>query len=345
MKTSPVEIQADWRYCEEILPQVSRTFALNIGELEGELYRAVLLGYLLFRIADTFEDNSYQSEEEKIEALLAFAEIFKGHKSLEERLRLYEPLRYRWTEVSPEKDLVEHGDRVLRCYFDLPPLYREIMDPRVVETAEGMAGFQRRKLEQGGRFFQPRDLADLEEYCYYVAGNVGIMLTQLFCLREGLPRQELERRQVQFGLALQLTNIVKDYTKDLERGWCYIPISVTEKYGLGPEELRDLSPDEGRKILRELVPRVVYHFDSTLSYIKILPERERDIRLFCLIPFVLAYYTLLQIVEGRGEKLSRPQVAAILEKCRLFVSSNGKFEEDYLTVRKTLLSSLSTVPL
>jgi farnesyl-diphosphate farnesyltransferase len=344
MKTSLDETQTDWDYCEEILPRVSRTFALNIGELEGETYRAVLLGYLLFRIADTFEDNSHQSEAEKIEALLTFAEIFKGGKSLEERLRWYEPLKYRWAEDSPEKDLVEHGDRVLRCYFDLPPFYREIMDPRIVETAEGMAMFQRRKLEQGGRFFQPRDLAELENYCHYVAGNVGVMLTQIFCLRKGLPRQELEKRQVQFGLALQLTNIVKDYTKDLERGWCYIPISVTEKCGLGPEELCHLSPEESRRILQELVPRVIYHFDSTLHYIKILPEQEKDIRLFCLIPFVLAYYTLLQIVEGGEEKLSRSQVAAILEKCRLFVNSNGKFEEDYLKARKMLLALLSAVP-
>jgi len=341
MKTSQVQAQVDWKYCEEILPRVSRTFALNIGELEGKTHRAVLLGYLLFRIADTFEDNDHQSEEEKIEALLKFAEIFQGHKSLEERLRLYEPLKFRWAEDSPEKNLVENGDCVLRCYFDLPQIYREIMDPRIVETAEGMARFQRRKLEQGGKFFQPRDLTDLEDYCHYVAGNVGVMLTQIFCLREGLPRRELEKRQVQFGLALQLTNIVKDYTKDLERGWCYIPTSVTEKYGLGPEELRHLSTEESRKILQELVPRVVYHFDSTLNYIKILPEGEKDVRLFCLIPFVLAYYTLLQIVEGKGEKLSRPQVATILDKCRLFVNSNGQFEEDYLEVRKALISLLS----
>ncbi|HEY64874.1 MAG TPA: squalene/phytoene synthase family protein [Caldilineae bacterium] len=338
MKTLQVETKADWEYCEEVLPKVSRTFALNIGELEGETRRAVLLGYLLFRIADTFEDNDHQSEEEKIKALLEFAEIFKGHKGLEERLSLYEPLKFRWAEDSPEKNLVENGDRVLRCYFDLPQIYRETMDPHVVETAEGMARFQKRKLEQGGKFFQPRDLTDLEDYCYYVAGNVGVMLTQIFCLREGLPKRELEKRQVQFGLALQLTNIVKDYTKDLERGWCYIPASVTEKYGLKPEDLRHLSIEESKKILQELVPRVVYHFDSTLNYIKILPEREKDIRLFCLIPFVLAYYTLLQIVEGKGEKLSRPQVATILDKCKLFVGSNGRLEEDYLEVRKALIS-------
>ena len=109
-------IKADWVYCEEMLPQVSRTFALNIGKLKGETHRAVLLGYLLFRIADTFEDNGCQTEEEKIRSLLRFAVIFEGDKNLEERLKLYEPLRSSLKEESPEKNLVENGDRVFRCW-------------------------------------------------------------------------------------------------------------------------------------------------------------------------------------------------------------------------------------
>ena len=335
-------MKADWQYCEEMLPQVSRTFALNIGKLKGETYRAVLLGYLLFRIADTFEDNDYQTEEEKIQSLHELAKVFKNHRSLEERQRLYEPLKFRWREESPEKDLVENGDRVLRCYLELPRVYQEIMDPRVAQTAEGMAKFQKRKLEQGTGIFQLQDLEDLENYCFYVAGNVGIMLTQIFCLRESIfaVKSELEKRQVGFGLALQLTNIARDYFKDLKRGWCYIPASVTSKYQLRPEELENLSPEDRRSILRELAPRVVEHFDSTSKYIEVLPKEERDIRLFCLIPFVLAYNTLIQIAENRGNKLSRPQVAAILAKCELFARSNGRFKEDYLKARKKLVSFL-----
>lgn len=340
MKNLPVQTNADWEYCEEMLPKVSRTFALNIGKLEGKTYRAVLLGYLLFRIADTFEDNHHQSEEEKIKTLYNFAEVFKGNKGLEERLRLYKRLELGWGGETPEEGLVENGDRVLRCYFELPGVYREIIAPCLIESAEGMASFQKRKLEYGAEVFQLRDLSDLENYCYYVAGDIGMMLTQIFCLRESLlaSKPNLEKNQLQFGLALQFTNIVKDYAKDMERGWCYIPASITQKLELSPEQLHYLSAEGRRKILKELVPRVVQHFDSTLSYIKALPKAEKDIRLFCLIAFVLAYNTLLQIVEGKGNKLTRPQVAAILEECEFFAISNRKLEEDYLKARKILSS-------
>ena len=42
----PVKTRTDWQYCEKILPEVSRTFALNIGALKGDTHKATLLGYL-----------------------------------------------------------------------------------------------------------------------------------------------------------------------------------------------------------------------------------------------------------------------------------------------------------
>jgi farnesyl-diphosphate farnesyltransferase len=322
----------DWDYCEEILPKVSRTFALNIGRLKGETYRATLLGYLLFRIADTFEDSRVPCPK-KIEALHGFAQTFEGNKPLEERLGLYESLvgRLLEDEGSPEAHLVKNGGRVLRCYFDLPAAYREIMDPRIVETAFGMAKFQMRKEESKQDIFQLRDLNELREYCYYVAGNVGVMLTQLFCLRDGLlaTKPRLLERQVDFGLALQLTNIVKDHLKDLERGWCYIPASVIKI-----EEIHQ--PEAKGKILKEMLPHLVEHLDATLGYIETIPKKEKDIRLFCLIPFVLAYNTLIEVGNGK-EKLSRPQVAAILGQCEIFARSNDLLRRDYLGARRKLL--------
>lgn len=322
----------DWNYCQEILPKVSRTFALNIGKLKGETYHATLLGYLLFRIADTFEDSMVPCQK-KIEALRGLAQIFAGNKPLEERLGLYESLVGKlWKdEESPEADLVKNGGRVLRCYFDLPAAYREIMDPRIVETALGMEKFQMRKEESKEDIFQLRDLNELREYCYYVAGNVGVMLTQLFCLRDGLlpAKPKLVERQVDFGLALQLTNIVKDHLKDLERGWCYVPRSVMKI-----EEIHQ--PEAKGKILKQILPHLVVHLDATLGYIEAIPKSEKDIRLFCIIPFVLAYNTLLEIGNGK-EKLSRPQVAAILSQCEIFARSNGLLKRDYFEARRKLM--------
>ena len=54
-----------WAYAEEILLQVSRTFALNINVLKGKLHKSILLAYLYLRIADTVEDDPEMCAVEK----------------------------------------------------------------------------------------------------------------------------------------------------------------------------------------------------------------------------------------------------------------------------------------
>ncbi len=325
----------DWVYCREMLQKVSRTFALNITQLHGDIFKAVLLGYLLFRIADTFEDNLYQGEEEKIADLEDFSEIFRGNKDLHQRLRLYESLKFRWNENSYEKDLIENGSIVLRCYFDISETYRRIIDPLLVKTSEGMAKFQRRKLESKSTIFQLADIKELEDYCYYVAGVVGVMLTKVFCEKQSIreKRSELERFEVHFGLALQLINIIKDYEKDMARGWFYIPVTVTENYNIELDKIDTLSMDQRQGIVQELIPRVVRYLDSTLKYIRLLPLHETSIRRFCVLPFVIGYRTLAKVVQVEGNKISREEVASIVNKTALYAQSNRALEEDYLEIR------------
>jgi farnesyl-diphosphate farnesyltransferase len=333
------DLEADWDYCQAILPKVSRTFALNIGRLEGDIHRTVLLGYLLFRIADTFEDTVCQDEGEKITALQDFSEIFKGHKGLGQRLNLYEPLKFRWSEESDDKDLVENGDRALRCYFDIPESHRRIIDPLIVETAEGMARFQERKQKSSQRVFQLSDRDDLEQYCYYAAGVVGVMLTAIFCRRERIAavRSQLARFQTPFGIALQLINILKDYTGDIARGWCYIPRTITQKYQIRLDRIEELSGRQRQGIVRDMIDHIMPYLDSTLEYIKWLPLEERLIRMFCIIPFMLGYRTLAEIAGMKKDKLSREEVARLMERSSACAGSNSLLEKDYLEVKRQLL--------
>lgn len=337
-----VDSTTDWKYCQEILPKVSRTFALNIVQLKGDIYKAVLLGYLFFRIADTFEDDACQNEAQKIKTLHNYAEVFRGNKTLRERLDLYQSLEFSWLAESLAKELLENGDRVIRCYFKLPNIYREIIDPHIVRTSEGMARFQKRKRQGSAKVFQLQNLAELEEYCYQVAGIVGEMLTQLFCLEENISplKSELEKYQTQFGLALQVTNIVKNYPEDIARGWCYIPASITEKYDIHLDQVTH-PPIVPKKILYELTPTILGYFNSTLKYIKIIPQSESPIRMFCIIAFVLAYNTLLHLSQMRGDKLSRDQVATLLARCDSFAGSDDLLERDYLVVYRQLRASSS----
>jgi hypothetical protein len=59
--------------------------------------------------------------------------------------------------------------------------------------------------------------------------------------------------------------------------------------------------------------------------------------MFCLIPFVLAYNTLLHVNQMKGNKLSRDQVTTILARCDSYAGSNDLLEKDYLDIYHKLI--------
>lgn len=77
------------------------------------------------------------------------------------------------------------------------------------------------------------NFAELEVYCYYVASVVGLMMAKIFGLQDpaGVPRA------VEMGVALQLTNILRDVREDLERGRLYLPADELAAAGLTPADL------------------------------------------------------------------------------------------------------------
>ncbi|MGA2051683.1 MAG: phytoene/squalene synthase family protein [Opitutales bacterium] len=78
------------------------------------------------------------------------------------------------------------------------------------------------------------DLAELEVYCYHVASVVGLLMSRIFGLRDpaGLPRA------VEMGLAMQLTNILRDVREDYERGRIYLPAEDLARFGVTEDQLR-----------------------------------------------------------------------------------------------------------
>jgi 15-cis-phytoene synthase len=74
---------------------------------------------------------------------------------------------------------------------------------------------------------------DLEEYCYRVAGAVGLICIQVFGY------QNLSARQyaVELGLAFQLTNILRDVAEDAQRGRIYLPRADLRRFGCREEDV------------------------------------------------------------------------------------------------------------
>jgi squalene synthase HpnC/squalene synthase HpnD len=74
----------------------------------------------------------------------------------------------------------------------------------------------------------------LSEYCYRVAGTVGLTCLHVFGFRDPRAPDLAER----LGLAFQLTNILRDVRNDFEMGRVYLPQEDLDRFGVAPAELR-----------------------------------------------------------------------------------------------------------
>jgi phytoene synthase len=83
--------------------------------------------------------------------------------------------------------------------------------------------------------WQPQTTDDLLEYCYYVAGAVGILMARIMGVRD-VPTL---RRASDLGLAFQLTNIARDIVEDARAGRCYLPLDWREASALKTDDLFD----------------------------------------------------------------------------------------------------------
>jgi 2-polyprenyl-6-methoxyphenol hydroxylase-like FAD-dependent oxidoreductase/phytoene/squalene synthetase len=316
--TAPATTMADdERYCWEALEAVSRTFVRPIQMLPGHLRTAVCCGYLLCRIADTVEDSPTLpiSERSRLFGLLlrvltagAPAETFTAAL----------PASF----GVPEEELLSRSlHRVLRVLGQIPEDMQRTCLEWTAEMARGMEIYAHRPADKDG-IVSLLTVSDLERYCYFVAGTVGHMLTDLFC--EAIPTLGVEREQVLrecaegFGTGLQLVNILKDVTDDRERRWSFLPRSACARVGLTPAELLDVKRRPlAHAAIAPLFDRAEEHLHTALTYALAIPEGETGIRLFCLLPLWMAVRTLQHargndavFTPGQPVKIPRSEVEA-----------------------------------
>lgn len=186
----------DFAYCETIIKKHSKTFYAAFSALPKEKAMSVYAVYAFCRKADDLVD-----EESDLEGL----------QRLEEEVRLFEEGRE-----------IDHPVwRALRVVWenyemDLKPFY---------EMIEG----QRMDLN----FKQPQTQADLENYSYYVAGSVGLMLLPLLTTNP----KKVHQQAIALGTAMQITNILRDIGEDNRNGRVYLPKDKMVEFGYSQDLL------------------------------------------------------------------------------------------------------------
>jgi farnesyl-diphosphate farnesyltransferase len=282
----------------DLLEKTSRTFALSIPVLPEPTRCEVRVAYLLFRIADTFEDASHWPPADRIQAIADFNALLSDYS----RTRA-ENLARTWVERgvarhSGYQELISEVPFVLDSFFALSAGAIPPVREHVVRSADGMASIVART--SGGQLTLS-SIPDLKAYCYIVAGIVGEMLTELFLLDRptlsGIAGY-LRERAATFGEALQLVNILKDSATDAREGRQYLPSGVP--------------PADVFAIAR-------YDLGVAGDYILALQKADapRGIIEFCALPVQLAWAALERVEKhGPGAKVPRPEVFLITQRLK-----------------------------
>lgn len=307
---------SDEHYQIHILTGVSRTFALTIPQLPSCLAKVVGNGYLLCRIADTIEDEPALTAFQKDYFSQEFIRVVAGETCPNKFSQALFPLFSESTSMA-EKELILNIPRVVNLTRTFSSLQQTVLLRCVRIMAKGMSDFQQHSSLKG-----LSNLAEMDRYCYYVAGVVGEMLTELFCDYSPQIAQQREQLLVlapSFGQGLQMTNILKDIWEDYQRGACWLPQEIFSQVGF---DLKDLSPHHYYpnfgKGLSELIAIALTHLHNALRYVLLIPPHEQGIRRFCLWALGMAMLTLRRIhhhqnfTRGQDVKISRKSVKAVL---------------------------------
>jgi len=333
--------------CHELLPGVSRTFALLIPELPDGLRDEVCCAYLICRIADTVEDVADVAVETRLQAFDALAAALSADARESHLLRFAE-LTAGWSLDADHRRLMEETPIVLRAFDSFPEADRRI----ITDCALEMIGGMRETISAGITGSRPVSMAevgDLERYCYYVAGVVGRMLTRLYWRyvhgEAAPPPAALIEQGIEFGLGLQLTNVLKDHRADTRRGVSYMPLALADTLDVDQEQL--LAGDLPPTLRRWLIAHALQWLDTALAYTLTWPPATTGIRVFCLGALFMALRTLAVVLTAdqpleptEAPKITRQDVAEIMSRARADAADDKALRRWYDQERERLCSLL-----
>lgn len=310
--------------CWDILPAVSRSFALCIQKLPRGLDERMMTAYLILRLIDTIEDSAAPVETKRL-AFDQFLDLLDAPSPVNRQkaaaLRDYLLANI---DYSYEKVLLENLQSLLEVFHGFSAEEKSAILACAREMADGMLTFQGKTIDS---------LKVQEEYCYYVAGIVGYLNSRLFHLAGQIPEKPDERFMElakNFGIALQKVNILRDVSDDIPHNRNFWPRDMVTTQGLTYQTL--CLPENRKKamtVLDAIVEDALPYLDDALEYTKRLPRWAIRVRVFCLIPMFMAVESYAKCVNNedvfngaKTVKISKADVARIVRNSFLLAPCN-----------------------
>jgi squalene synthase HpnC/squalene synthase HpnD len=169
----------------------------------------------------------------------------------------------------------------------------------------------------------------LREYCYRVAGTVGLTCTHVFGFQDSRALDLAEK----LGLAFQLTNIIRDVHADYAQGRVYLPEEDLARYGVSPQDFGKSEATLGvRELLRFEADRAWQNYEEGSALFALIDPESRA-ALWLLVHTYSALLARIESVDfavfGERVRLSKPEKMLFIAKARF-----GRLSEENILEKR-----------
>lgn len=326
-------VEDSYAHCKQLCKNASTTFFSSFSALEYEKRCAVHAVYALCRWVDDIVDGDVEplvdESPELLQATLERDIIIKGihinkqpansEKTYIKRLMALVSIRNNLQRASQGK--VNANDSpvfiALQDVFSRYPIRLQDFETII----EGM--------EDDLFTIQCKTWDDLRAYCFKVASAVGLILIEIY----GYEDRAARLHAIDFGIQMQLINVLRDINEDYKNGRIYLPLEVLASYNLNPRDLANpnLAKNASWKaFITEYFEIVETHQNSAMHLFDYLDPRSR------IQPKIMsdAYNQIFyQIIRTSGDVFTSPLKLTITSKISLWVKIN------YLKIKAKLVPS------
>ena len=253
------DIELAYSHCQRVTKENARNFYYTFRPMPADKRRAMYAVYAYCRLCDDIAD---------------------GELPIEQKYRGFEEIRQNLVADAPSGEdaptFQALHDAALR--FQIPYRYFE-------EILQGV------EMDMVKSRFASFD--ELREYCYKVASVVGLVCIRIF----GFNDPSAKKYAVDMGLAMQLTNILRDVKEDIERGRIYIPLDEMSRFEYTEAELERGAVTEGfRSLMAYQAERARGYFESSRALFPLISADART----CPRLMHATYSGILERIEEAG---------------------------------------------
>ena len=248
----------------EITRASKSNLALAFVSLGAERRRDITIFYAFCRLIDDIADSTELAVGEKALQLVRWREALHG-------------------PVADESPVAPEVRGLISKYAITPAMLEEIIDG--VEMDLTISRYE--------------TFEALREYCYRVASAVGLVSIEIF----GYRNPACKEYAIELGLALQITNILRDVAKDLANGRVYLPREDMARFGYSAEDLAARIHDERFvRLMQFEADRAHLHFQKAAA---LLPREDRRSMVSAEIMASIYGALLLQMERDRFRVFER----------------------------------------